>query len=52
MMKRIPIWLIGLLVTLVVLTIPVAIFWPKPALVRDNPQDGVLPTVAMACVLD
>jgi octaheme c-type cytochrome (tetrathionate reductase family) len=44
MKKRIPIWSIGLLVTLAVVAVPVAIFWPRPAPVRDNPQTGVLPT--------
>jgi len=44
MKKRIPVWLIGLLITLAVVAVPVAIFWPKPAPVRDNPQAGVLPT--------
>ncbi len=44
MKKRIPVWLIGLLITLAVVAVPVAIFWPKPTPVRDNPQAGVLPT--------
>ncbi len=44
MKKRIPVWLIGLLVTLAVIVIPVAIFWPKAAPARDNPQAGLLPT--------
>ncbi len=44
MKKRIPVWLIGLLITLAVVAVPVAIFLPKAAPVRDNPQAGLLPT--------
>ena len=44
MKKRIPVWLIGLLVTLAVIVIPVVIFWPKAPPVRDNPQAGLQPT--------
>jgi hypothetical protein len=43
MKKRIPVWLIGLLITLAVVAVPVAIFWPKPAPVLMT-ASGVLPT--------
>jgi octaheme c-type cytochrome (tetrathionate reductase family) len=44
MKKRIPVWLIGLLVTLVVLAVPVAIFWPKASPVLDDPRAALQPT--------
>jgi octaheme c-type cytochrome (tetrathionate reductase family) len=44
MNKRIPVWLVGLLITLAVVAVPVAVFWPQPAPVRDDPQASVLPT--------
>ena len=44
MKKRIPVWLIGLLITLGVIAIPVAIFWPAAPPVRDNPQAALQPT--------
>ncbi len=44
MKKRIPVWLIGLLITLGVIAIPVAIFWPQAPPVRDNPQAALVPT--------
>lgn len=44
MTKRIPVWLTGLLITLGVIAIPVAIFWPQAPPVRDNPQAALEPT--------
>jgi len=44
MKKRIPVWLIGLLVTLAVLAIPVVVFWPRSSPVRDDPQSALRPT--------
>jgi octaheme c-type cytochrome (tetrathionate reductase family) len=44
MKKRIPVWLIGLLVTLAVLAVPVAIFWPKASPVLDDPTANLQPT--------
>ena len=38
MKKSIPIWLVGLLVTLAVILIPVIIFWPKSVQAVDNPS--------------
>ncbi len=35
------IWALGLLVTLVVIAVPVAIFWPRPAAVTDDPWANV-----------
>ncbi len=44
MRKRIPVWLIGLVATLAVIIVPVAIFWPKTAPAADNALAAVLPT--------
>jgi octaheme c-type cytochrome (tetrathionate reductase family) len=44
MKKRIPVWLIGLLVTLAVLAVPVAIFWPRAPQALDNPAASLQPT--------
>lgn len=38
MKKRFPIWIIGLAVTLVVILIPVVLFWPKGTQAKDNPS--------------
>ena len=35
------IWVVGLLLTLAVIAIPLAIFWPKPAEARDNPSAAI-----------
>ncbi len=37
MKKFLPVWLIGLGVTLAVIIIPIAIFWPKAAQAQDDP---------------
>jgi octaheme c-type cytochrome (tetrathionate reductase family) len=37
MKKTLPVWLVGLLVTLVVIIIPLVVFWPKTAKATDNP---------------
>ena len=44
MRKRIPVWLIGLIVTLAVIIIPVTVFWPKASPPADDPQAAIQPT--------
>ena len=44
MRKRIPVWLIGLIVTLAVIIIPVTVFWPKASPTADDPQAAIQPT--------
>jgi octaheme c-type cytochrome (tetrathionate reductase family) len=44
MKKFLPIWLIGLGVTLAVIAVPVWYFLPKAEAARDNPQASVQPT--------
>ncbi|OGO47636.1 MAG: cytochrome C [Chloroflexi bacterium RBG_16_64_43] len=44
MRKRIPVWLIGLIVTLAVILIPVAAFWPRASRPPDDPQAAIQPT--------
>ncbi len=41
MRKSLPIWLIGLAVTLAVIVIPAVIFWPKAEIPRDDPRAQV-----------
>jgi octaheme c-type cytochrome (tetrathionate reductase family) len=41
MKKFLPVWLIGLGVTMAVIIIPVVIFWPRPTEAMDNPQTNV-----------
>ncbi len=38
-MKKIPVWLVGLVVTLLVVVVPVAAFWPKDNTPSTNPYD-------------
>jgi octaheme c-type cytochrome (tetrathionate reductase family) len=44
MKKHIPIWLIGLVVTLTVILIPILIFLPRDEQPLDNPQANIQPT--------
>ena len=44
MKKIIPIWPLGLGVTLTVIVVPLLVFLPKNQLARDNPQAHIQPT--------
>jgi octaheme c-type cytochrome (tetrathionate reductase family) len=43
-MKKIPVWLIGLVLTLAVLVVPLVVFLPQPAAAKDTPWAYVTPT--------
>jgi octaheme c-type cytochrome (tetrathionate reductase family) len=41
MNKKLPVWLIGLIVTLVVIIVPAVILWPRPVESKDDPWSNV-----------
>ena len=41
MKKTRSLWTLGLGAVLLVIIIPLAVFWPKPAQAKDNPWDNV-----------